>query len=396
MAIKQTILHLSHTDIRCDSRILKELQALEAIENCELVGIGARLDEGSAAGINQIRATIHSIVLLASKLRFLPGALKNLLKLIELTLRMGAIGLRSRLAIVHCHDTLVLPAGVLIKWLSGCQLIYDAHELESEKNGQSKLLSRATLLIERLAWSHVDLLVSVSPSILCWYESKLGRKPNILILNSPVVEQGLPSLVSGGTEPRYFHRRFGIPAAAKVFLYLGIMGPGRGIERILEVFSRAGMRSHCVFVGYGSLVDVRPFTERCSNIHLHPAVPHEEVVGLVQSADFGLCLIEDVSLSDRLCLPNKLFEYAFAGIPVLSSNLPELRRVVTEYSLGVCCDASAESIAQAIAKLEAGPVLKRASSIADLSWPAQAERLVAAYETILTSRAASMCTGSHC
>ena len=55
-------------------------------------------------------------------------------------------------------------------------IIYDAHELESNKNGQSYLLSKITLLIEKLSWPSISLLISVSESIIYWYEYHLGRK----------------------------------------------------------------------------------------------------------------------------------------------------------------------------------------------------------------------------
>jgi hypothetical protein len=69
-----------------------------------------------------------------------------------------------------------------------------------------------------------------------------------------------------------------------------------------------------VFLGYGELSqDLKRLAAEHPNIHVHDAVPHSQVVPIAQSADFGLCLVQDVSLSDYYCLPNKLFEYYFAG-----------------------------------------------------------------------------------
>ena len=88
---------------------------------------------------------------------------------------------------MHCHDTLVLPIGLLVKFLTGAKLIYDAHELESNKNLQSNLNSSVTKFIEFTSWRFVDLFISVSPSICKWYEENLGEKRNVVILNSPEV-----------------------------------------------------------------------------------------------------------------------------------------------------------------------------------------------------------------
>ena len=77
---------------------------------------------------------------------------------------------------VHCHDSICLIAAVLLKRFVGCCLVYDAHELESDRNGQSRLFGAITLWIERVCWSSVDLFITVSESIDFWYQTKLGPK----------------------------------------------------------------------------------------------------------------------------------------------------------------------------------------------------------------------------
>ena len=79
----------------------------------------------------------------------------------------------------------MLPIGYFIKRIKKCKLFYDAHELESNKNGQTKFMSWGTLFIEKKIWKSIDLLISVSDSIIKWYEKNLGTIENVLILNSP-------------------------------------------------------------------------------------------------------------------------------------------------------------------------------------------------------------------
>jgi len=110
----------------------------------------------------------------------------------------------------------------------------------------------------------------------------------------------------------------------------------------------------------------------------------------VREADCGLCLIEDVSLSDRLCLPNKLFEYAFAGIPVLASRLHEIARVVNEYRLGACCDNDADSIEAAVLKIEREGLARPEADLTELSWDTQAKRLQEAYRQLLLDGGAAV------
>lgn len=380
---RRSIIHISHTDVRCDARILKEIEAVSVLDDVKVIAFGVDHDEGAAHSSVPSGVRIETIALRSRNWRWLHGAVRHAFNLIELFARLLPRLVASRPDVVHCHDTLVLPIGAVVKVLSGCALIYDAHELESEKNGQSRFLSRATLLMESMSWRQIDLLVSVSRPILDWYSQRFGTKPSILVMNSPAAT---PDCGFEKPTGRHFHLTFGIPEDKLVFLYLGILAPGRGIPGLLEAFSNPAVRSHLVFVGYRDMMGVKKASERVSNIHVHPPVPHGQVVQLSRSADCGLCLIEDISLSDRYCLPNKLFEYAFAGLPVLASRLPEIDRVVREFGLGMCCDNDAESIGAAVREIEQGAALPSQADLSELTWETQGERLRGAYVDLLSKR----------
>jgi len=386
----QCLLHLSHTDIRRDARILRQIQALQELPDTTVSAIGVELDEDASEGASASDFQIQTVQLRSKRFRYVPRPLRYLLNLVELMCRVLPIAIRHRPAVVHCHDTMMLPLGAMVSLAVGSVLVYDAHELESHKSGQSKLLSWGTELVERLCWSRIALFISVSPAIVDWYHQRFGVRRSIVVLNTPIVSQhwsdGVNRPMVSAVGQRYFHRLYGLEARTIVFIYVGLLVSGRGIERLLEVFSRSGINSHVIFMGYGDQVGVSDWACRHANIHLHPAVSHERMVPLISEADCGLCLIEDVSLSDRLCLPNKLFEYAFAGVPVLASRLPEISRVVGEYGLGICCDSDAGSIEAAVRKVEREGIQAPKGKLAELSWGAQAARLKSAYRTLLSER----------
>jgi glycosyltransferase involved in cell wall biosynthesis len=388
------VLHLSHTDVRRDGRISRQVCSLLASENrLKIVAMGPSSSDGSAPARFPRGIEYRVLPLVARELRFGGRRFRHAVTAIEMTSRMIASGVRLRADLVHCHDVQALPAGWMIAVLTRAQLVYDAHELESHRNGMTRRASRLFLLVERWCWARISLLVSVSPSILEWYRCNLGPKRSVLVLNSPVV----PAVSSDGPARRrrsfgetgYFHRRFGVPGGVPMFIYLGLLTRGRGIESVLDVFRRPDIRSHVVFMGYGDTIGVGDHAVRFPNIHVHPAVPHDQVVRFTREADCGLCLIEDVSLSDRLCLPNKLFEYAFAGVPVLASRLPEIARVVGEHGLGVCCDNDPEGIAAAVRRIEREGIESPRADLAELSWETQARRLQEAYRELLGGRGAA-------
>jgi glycosyltransferase involved in cell wall biosynthesis len=385
--MKIRTLHLTNTDVTSDSRILKEISALSEAGGYYVHGAGIPENSGGSKKVNKANVELRVLNTISDKFKLLPRSIRYVFILIELTMRLSWVGLRIRPKIIHCHDTMVILAGVIIKYLTGAKLIYDAHELESNKNGQTLILSKGTFFLERICWRQIDHLITVSPSIIRWYEQNLGDKPSTLILNSPTVEKE-DNNVNGDAASRgnYFHEKYQIPSEKLVFLYIGILGEGRGIDLIVDVFKNSDLKSHLVFLGYGELSnDLKALSKNYLNIHVHDAVTHDKVVSVAQSADVGLCIIENVSLSDYYCLPNKLFEYCFAGVPVLASNFPDISSVVNQYKLGTVTALDVVSVRAAINSFENDQV-DISFSIEDLqplSWDAQAKNLLGLYDQVL-------------
>ncbi|MBJ6915400.1 hypothetical protein JG636_18435, partial [Vibrio cholerae] len=95
-------------------------------------------------------------------------------------------------------------------------------------------------------WPKIDGLIVVSPSINKWYAENLGQKESEVILNSPVIDAKSREIKKNN----YLRERFNISDDKKVFLYIGILGKGRGIELLCEVFKSSDIKSAIVFLGY--------------------------------------------------------------------------------------------------------------------------------------------------
>ena len=383
--MSRSVLHISHTDIRTDSRILKEMGSLHDFYPSGSVNVfGIGLEEFDNGSSDHSRRE-GPLIIYAVK-RKLSGYLKGIsilkhgVSFFELFLFIFIESFRIKPSVVHCHDTLVLPIGLFIKIFFRSKLVYDAHELESNKNLQTALNSRITRIIEKCCWWGVDLFITVSPSINDWYQSEFGEKFSVTVLNSPLVSSVRGS-INGLLNIR---QKFGIADDEKVFVYLGILATGRGIEQALDVFCDDRVDAHLIFVGWGPLEEkIAEYGSRNAKIHSHPPVKHAEVVGFIRECDFGICMIENVSLSDYLCLPNKLFEYCFAGLPVLASDFPELSRVVEKHDLGVVCDGSHEQMVGAISQLMGRSEGFSFLDIDTLGWEKQAQQLWSAYSRLL-------------
>lgn len=377
------VLHLSHTDIKSDSRILKEMNCLNKNALFHLYGIGVNLNEGNVTGEECRNLKIDSVNLLSKKMVLIPRFLRHLLTIVEMIFRFFVRGAKYHPDVIHSHDVVALPVAVLIKIFTRSKLIYDAHELESDRNGLTANLSKWTLFAEKRLWSFIDYFITVSPSIKQWYIDKLGKKSTEVILNSPII--GEPPDQDQFYSNNYLREKYGINESEKIFIYVGILSSGRGVNTFVEIFSSIE-NGNIVFLGYGELESfIKDAAKMHKRVHFHEAVKHSEVVNIVKSADVGICLIENVSLSDYFSLPNKLFEYAFANVKVLASDFPDISEVVSKYNLGSCCQLDFNSIHKAVMEfaIDENPQKNNLEGLYELSWQSQEQKLKKLYKRVL-------------
>ena len=232
---------------------------------------------------------------------------------------------------MHCHDTPALFIGSIFKIFNpSTSIIYDAHELEAKKAGQSKLFSLITSFIEFCAMRTISGFITVSPAILKWYQDKFNFNRSITILNIPNFKK-----VERQTSLR---NKFGIGDETYIFTHIGHLSKGRGIEELLEVFTSHPQHALIIF-GFGDLEElIVEYSNKTKNIFFFGNALNKDLHGYLLQCDFGLCTIENVSKSDYFCLPNKFFEYMNAELTIIGSPLREISRVLEETNAGYIAD----------------------------------------------------------
>ena len=326
-AMNTVNLHVCHSTFLYASRILKITKTLTDHGVFDKILILARWEPGLAncedldpcRQVRRVPTCIHQRL----------GSVGKLLALIEWSIRVIWLVRGMRVDCVNCHSLPVLPLCVTIAWMKRSRLIYDTHELETETMSTAGIRRWFAKWIERGLIARADEVVVVGDRIAEWYRSNYRLSNVHVVKNVPYCQHGILQRTS---RLREFA---GLENSDILFLYQGLIDQGRGVELLLNAFRDAPKDRHIVFMGYGSLVEsVKVFAQRYPNIHFHPAVQPQELPIYTSSADVGLSIIENVSLSYYYCVPNKVFEYLCCGVPMIVSDFPEMAALVDAEKCG--------------------------------------------------------------
>ena len=378
--VNSSVLHIVRNSVDHDSRVLKETGSLLNFFP-ELEVLIAGFHEPDSRLIEDIGGRKLKRFSLSS--RILPkNIMWQLFKYFEWHCRVVSYYSNSNIEIIHCHDLIPLGIAVHLKLITGARLIYDAHELETEANGLFGLRKAITRLVENFLLKYVDSIITVSPSIVAWYKRKFPHVPVTLVRN-------VPSRIGISQGPNISLREsYSLKEDDLLFVYLGGICNGRGVDVILKAFADASVRHHVLFIGSGPrLQEVMTASSLNSRIHYHKPVPPDAVISYINGADVGLCLIEDVCLSYRYCLPNKLFESVIAVLPVLGSNLPDQAKLVNKYKSGWLVKPDSNSVVNFLAQITSGDVAQMRAGLlertSELSWENEQQKLIDVYTNLL-------------
>lgn len=292
--------------------------------------------------------------------------------------------------VYHFHDPELIPVALLLR-KSGKNVVYDIHEdfprdllFKPYLPRWSKLLlSQLAGSLERFACRYFSGLVSVTPSIAARLQSVNRR--TIIVCNYPFPEE----LV--GTEPRAWESR---NLAAT---YVGTMTPQRGIAEMVRAMAQLpdSLNASLEIAGdcvYESLTEL----EGWSRVRFHGALDQPSTYRLLRSVRVGIVCEHPIPTFVE-AMPVKLFEYMGAGLPVIASDFPLWRKMLSGIDCAIFVDPlSVNEIADAIEYLlthpkEAEEMGRRgqAAVIEHLNWNTQLPKLVNLYSEL----ANNLCAG---
>jgi glycosyltransferase involved in cell wall biosynthesis len=275
---------------------------------------------------------------------------------------------------ILANDLDTLPACFFASKLKNTNLVYDSHELFSEgpELQGRKFVQGFWRKLEDFFLPRIKKSYTVSQSIVDFYNEKYQNKMG-LIRNIPLKNDTLE------VEEVHF------PTKNRTILYQGVLNPGRGLKPIIKALKFIS-NLDLIIIGYGKVEDeLRAFVvdeKMEERVHFIGRIAREKLFNYTKKATLGMVLEEPLGLSFKYSLPNKLFDYIHAGIPIIAGNIPEISRIINDYRVGVMvADYNPKTIASTIEKLLDNEALlseikenqKKAKEI--LCWEKESEKL---------------------
>jgi len=257
---------------------------------------------------------------------------------VDYYMRSFWVAWKEKADVYHAHDLITLPVAWLCSRVTGGKLVYDAHELWLDRGRLPKRSRLNKFLVQRVESfliRRTDANIMAGESSAKELSKRYHIPPLTVILNVPFYHPYERSTV--------LRDSLRISKEEKILLFEGRIDVNRGIE---EGILSLKYLSHCslVMLGFGPdlyisslkrLIEKEGLTDR---VYFFDAVPFDEVTRTAMSADVGLILLQNADLNFYYASPNKLFDFMAAGLPVVGSNFPDLKKYIEGYDVGVTCD----------------------------------------------------------
>lgn len=310
----------------------------------------------------------------------------------EFNIRLFFRLLFSRADIFLGNDLDVMPATYLAARLRRKALVYDTHEyyLGMPELEGKKRIKKIWSTIEHFIFPRTKYIYTICQSF-CDLYYKDYQKKLWFIRNVPY----LHFQASGQFETLKKEIDLKIPDNRIILLFQGAgINVERGVEElVVSMRFLDPLKYHLLIVGGGDLFEkIISLTEEyklTDRITIIPKVPFEVLRHITSKAAIGFTLDKPTNINHLFGLPNKIFDYIHAGIPVISSRLIELEKIIKTYNVGCFIDShEPEHIATIIEGVFHKPEQLetwRNNTVAakrDYNWENEEKTLLSIYNTV--------------
>lgn len=373
------VAHVFVNSFRYTSRTIKEMRSIRKVSEAHVSFVGMKDNDLPSYELFDGQFEIFREIV---KTRSLPKyKFFQLIKYGEWAWKAFSRLKKLTPTLIHCHGLWALPVAVSVKYYLKCALVYDAHELETERQVGRTLQRYLMYRLEKFLIKSVDEVLVVSPSIKEFYQKLYPKKKINLLVNAP------SNLEIHHTQSLDIRKFLGLSDKDFIFLYMGGMSKERGIELYLEVFKELDPPFHLFFLGNNGPLckDIQKIARKQENIHWHSLVPHDQVINTIKSADVVLRMFKTTHLNHVYAMPNSIFQAEVAGIPYLiNRNCKDITDFFSSSPLCIPIDYDANELYRWCKNYTHESFPKRTKKVNDIyTWEAYEQRLFDSYKNAL-------------
>lgn len=309
-----------------------------------------------------------------------PGPMMGLAAQRRFQRRFQEVVRERRPRVVYAHDYYTAWSGYAAARSVGARFVYDAHELLKPVPGQRRSLrERVFERLERMGARHADLVVCANEPRARLFQQYHG------LARLPLVVRNIPDESQEPALPT-------LERDLDSILYQGDMGLGRGLGTLLEALTLLGPEATLVMAGGGPALDkLRAMASAeglGDRVRFLGRVPRAELPALMAQCGIGVLSYPAKDLNNVYCAPNKVFEYARAGLPMIAIGSDYLSETVQAPGLGraLPSEATPAAFSEAVREVAAGRERHVAACRAFASentWTREATRLRDAVRDLL-------------
>lgn len=238
--------------------------------------------------------------------------------------------------VVHAHDLPNLSLGKRIATQLGIPLVYDAHELYPLQYFADEGRRNWLLGLEKELIVHVDATITVNRQCVEVLESTYSIKDVVPLTNATES----PPDFDPEARPRLWHHRFKLAENVKIMVFQGGINPVRNVDELIQALTKLSDNIHVGFITYAKDVPYyEDMTRRLGvfhRVHYIIEIPWDQVISWLASSDVGIMPYQVTNFNAKISSPNKLYEFAVAGLPIIaSSELVNVKSAVDEDGLGL-------------------------------------------------------------
>jgi len=239
--------------------------------------------------------------------------------------------IRSNADIYFSEDLYTLPFVTTIAKIKKAKIVYNSREIYAHLGGlrNRPALQKIVKLIEKYFIRKVDLVLTTGPLDSEYIEKLYKISDTLVVRNIPLYQQSVSKID--------LRKKYNINPDKLILIYQGVILPGRGLRQIISAVAKL---PKTVLIIFGEGEQKNNFLDLAKKLDVHDRVifagtiDQKELINYTAGGDVGISLIENISISYYHALPNKLFEYIMAGLPVLCSDLPQMKKIIDDYKVG--------------------------------------------------------------